>query len=117
MHEFSTNLLMAHAAVELGQGMTTFGDNSEDLQIMGTFTTPSIYSVDKVHNLQNSETVSSNFPLRSWNWDPPIPTDFMMTAEKPGHHLALECSVAQFPFFWDNLFGSPIYEPVGYLNS
>jgi Myb-like DNA-binding protein FlbD len=114
MDEFSTNWPMAHAAVEVGQGMTAFGDNSKDLQIMGTFTTSSIHSVDNLQNLQNSETISSNFPLRSWNWDPPIPTDFMMTREKPGHHPALESSVAQFPFCWDNLFGSQIYEPAGY---
>jgi hypothetical protein len=114
MDEFSTNWPMANAAVELGQGMTPFSDNSEDLQIMGTFATSSIHPVDNLHNLQNSETISSNYFLSSWSWNPPISTDFMTTTEKPGQHPVLESKMAQFPFCWDNLSGSQIFEPAGY---
>jgi Myb-like DNA-binding protein FlbD len=114
MDEFSTNWPNAHAAMELGQGTTPFGDNSENLQIMATYATYSGHSFDNLHNLQSSETISSSNPSSYFSWNPPIPTDFMMAAEKLGQYATLENKVAQFPVCWDNSFGLQIYGPAGY---
>jgi hypothetical protein len=100
--------------MELGQGTTLFGDNSENLQIMATYATYSGHSFDNLHNLQSSETISSSDPSSSFSWNPPIPTDFIIAAEKPGQYATLENKVAQFPVCWDNSLGSQIYGPAGY---